>query len=300
MRTTWASMARDTSAGIETASQRLARYQRLVSSGKRVATPSDDPQAASQIVSGYAEKSTLERYSAAAKTTSSRLTVIDSVMGDIVSSLSQAQVAVTSALGSANAVSQAQRDAAARTLSGVRDTLFADLNQTYAGTQIFAGSATTTPPYTKAADGTISAYAGTGSELRVDANRGQSVAVTIDGSRITQGSDSEDVFTVLDAAIVAARSGDSQALTAGMAALKRAFERASAIQGEVGTSLNTLSNESSRLQTQQQMAAARISNLEDADMTKAITGMTDAETSYRAALGAASTALKVSLLDYLK
>jgi flagellin-like hook-associated protein FlgL len=45
---------------------------------------------------------------------------------------------------------------------------------------------------------------------------------------------------------------------------------------------------------------ARIGALEGADMAEAISGMTQAEAAYRAALGAVAATGRVSLMDYLR
>ncbi len=298
MRTTFGNVARDTAAGIEAAGKRLAFFQRQVSSGKRLAAPSDDPNAAMRVVSARGELATVERYSQATVTTTARLTVVDSTMSGIVETLSRAQTAAQSAAGAS--VTAAQRQAAARDLAGLRDSLFEDLNLTYQGTHIFGGSATTTAPFTKDGSGTVSAYAGNSAELTVDIDRGRSVGVTFDGSRLTQGSDAEDVFAIFTRTITAAGAGDNAGLMDGVAALKRVFDRANSMQGEVGSALNAITSEQERLRVQHETTTTRISSLEDADMTKAISGMTEADTSYRAALGASANALRVSLLDYLK
>lgn len=298
MRTTFGNVARETAAGIEAAGKRLAHFQRQVSSGKRVTSPSDDPNAAMRVVSARGELATVERYSQTGVTTSARLTVVDSTLSGIVETLSRAQTAAQSAAGAS--VTPAQRQAAARDLAGLRDALFEDMNLSYQGTRIFGGSATTTAPFTKDGTGAINPYAGTATELTVEVDRGRSVAVTFDGSRLTQGSDSEDVFAVFARTITAAAAGDNAGLIDGVASLKRAFDRANSMQGEVGSSLSAMTAEQERLRVQHETTTARISSLEDADMTKAITGMTEADTSYRAALGASANALRVSLLDYLK
>lgn len=298
MRTTFSGLSREMSAGIETASRRLASYQRQVSSGKRVVTPSDDPSAAARAVTAHGEQSAIERYAQATGTTSGRLTVVDSTLSGIVDTLSRAQVAAMSTAGSTALPSQ--REAAARELTGLRDALFEDLNLSYQGIRIFGGSASSTAPFTKDAAGVVSAYAGNDTELTVDIDRSRPVTVTFDGSRLTQGSDAADVFAVFEAAITAAGSGDSAGLADALGGLSRAFERATALQGEVGNALRTIEVEEERVQVRRETNSASIANLEEADMVRAITGMNDAETSYRAALGAAATALRVSLLDYLR
>ncbi len=298
MRTTFSGLSRDMSAGIETASKRLASYQRQVSSGKRVVTPSDDPSAAARAVTAHGEQAAIERYSQAAATTSGRLTVVDATLSGIVETLSRAQVVAMSTAGST--AQPAQRDAAARELTGLRDALFEDLNLAYQGIRIFGGSASSTAPFTKDAAGVVSAYAGNDTELTVDIDRSRPVTVTFDGSRLTEGSDATDVFAVFESAITAAGAGDSAGLADALAGLKRAFDRATAMQGEVGNALRAIEVEEERQQVRRETNSASIANLEEADMVRAITGMNEADTSYRAALGAAATALRVSLLDYLK
>ncbi len=298
MRTTFSGLSREMSAGLETASRRLATYQRQVSSGRRVVTPSDDPSAAARAVTAHGEQSVIERYAQSAATTSGRLTVVDSTLSGIVETLSRAQVAAMSTAGSMALPSQ--REAAARELTGLRDALFEDLNLSYQGIRIFGGSASSTAPFTKDAAGVVSSYAGNGTELTVEIDRSRSVTVTFDGSRLTQGSEATDVFAVFETAITAAGSGDSAGLAGALAGLSRAFERATALQGEVGNAMRAIEVEEERRQVRRETNAASIANLEEADMVHAITGMNNADTSYRAALGAAASALRVSLLDYLR
>jgi flagellin-like hook-associated protein FlgL len=64
--------------------------------------------------------------------------------------------------------------------------------------------------------------------------------------------------------------------------------------------LRTIEDDRVRLAESARSSKSRISTLEDTNMADAITGMTQAETTYRAALGAASQMHKLSLMDYLK
>jgi flagellar hook-associated protein 3 FlgL len=84
-----------------------------------------------------------------------------------------------------------------------------------------------------------------------------------------------------------------------MDALKRAFDRAVSTQSKVGTDENAVADEESRLDAMRRAAAARLSSEEDTNMAAAITGLSAADTAHKAALGAAATINKLSLLDYL-
>jgi len=297
MRITFNSLFRDGMRNIENASRSLLEAQQQVSSGKRVDRASDDPSAATGGLASRAELATVQRYEKAADSVYSRLTVVDTVLSDVISKLTAAQSAIMSAQGTTQ--SPVQREAAAQELEGVRSSIVDDFNMSFNGTFLFAGAKSTTPPYTVASDGTVSAYAGSTTEIEVDINRNSAVTVVLNAESIAKGSAGADVFSVLNDAITAARSGDSAALQTAMAGIKEAFERTTAAQSRVGGDMRSIDGEKLRLEQMRISAMSRVSKLEDANLAEAVSSMNRADTAYKAALGAVSTASRVSLLDYL-
>ena len=73
-----------------------------------------------------------------------------------------------------------------------------------------------------------------------------------------------------------------------------------ALQSRVGASLRAIEEDVLTLEETNRASTARISSLEDANMAAAISGLTQAETTYRAALGVAAQLNRLSLMDYLK
>ena len=61
MRLTFAATMRDSYDGIQTAAERMIKYQRQVSTGIRVAQPSDDPSAAATAISEKAAHASYEQ-----------------------------------------------------------------------------------------------------------------------------------------------------------------------------------------------------------------------------------------------
>lgn len=298
MRTTFNSSYRNAAAGIQESSERLARYQRQVSSGKRIDSPRDDPSGTSTSIAERAQIASYDQYTRATDSVSSRLTIVDTVLSDIVDKLTAAQTATQSARGSE--VGTARRESAAQELSGLRDALFDDFNMSFNGVRVFSGGASNTAPYGRNIDGSVTAYQGTAAEMQVDIDRGRSVRVTFNGDAVAKGGESEDLFQTLGRLITAVRSGDNAAMGAGLDMLTRAFSRVSTAQSRVGQDLKVLDDEKTRLGAMKRASTARLSSVEDANLADAISGMTQADTAYRAALGAAGTILRVSLLDYLK
>jgi len=192
-----------------------------------------------------------------------------------------------------------QRQAIAGALEGFKQTLVSDLTTSFQGTYVFSGTKTTTVPFT-IAGGVVSAYQGNAGSASVDVDRHIAVPVTFDGSSVTRGSDTNDVFTEMDALITAVQNGDSAGIDAGIAALDRAFTRATTVQTTVGISLNRLEGQTARLTTIKQRIETRLSDLENADLVEAITGLEQAQAAREAALGVAATINQRSLMDYLK
>jgi flagellar hook-associated protein 3 FlgL len=298
MRLTFGAMHRNAQEGIESAATRLMEFQRQVSTGKRIEKPSDDPSATLGSIGEHNETAAIDQYKRTTDTVSSRLTVVDTVLSDLITQLTSAQVASASARGSSK--TQVQRDAAATELEAIRDTIFSDMTTAFNGSYLFSGSNSTVPPYSRPPGGPVSAYAGSTTEMLVDVDQQRAVKMTFNGQQLAQGGDAQDVFVELDNLIAAVRAGDDAGIDAGMDALQRMFERVSTAQGRVGADLRTVDEQKVRLDELKRSSAKRISALEDTNMAAAISEMAQADAAYRAALGAASTVTKQSLMDYLR
>jgi flagellar hook-associated protein 3 FlgL len=297
VRVTFSASFRDASTEINRTADQLAAAQRQVSSGLRISKPSDDPAGASAAIADHAALGALDAYTQTADAATSRLTVVDSALTDIVNKITAAQTAAISAQGSSQ--SQSQRDAAAANLRAVSDALAADFNAQFHGVYLFGGSLATTPPYINTA-GTISSYQGNATAASVEIDRGRLLQISFDGGLIAQGGDPADVFTVLSDLVTAVQAGDSSGIGQGLDALGRAFDRATFAQTQVGTSLAALDDGRASLSASRLATSADLSKTEDADMASAIMRMSQADTAYRAALGAFSRIGSVSLMDYLK
>jgi flagellar hook-associated protein 3 FlgL len=297
MRTTFSTMYREAGAGIEKATERMLEFQRQVSTGRRIEKPSDDPSGTSTAISEHAALATVEQYTRAATSVGSKLTVVDTLFSDIVQQLGNASTAAMAARGTTQ--TEAQREAAAQQLESIRETLFEDFNATYQGEYIFGGADASSAAYVKNGAGTIS-YAGSTSEVQVDIDQNRAVTSAYNGDTITRGGATDDVFAVLDDLIVAARAGDNAGLGAGLDALDEALRRVTTAHSRVGADMGTVDEQKLRLGQMKIAGGQRLAKVEDANMVEAISGMTQAQAAYEAALGAVGSVTRVSLMDYLK
>jgi flagellar hook-associated protein 3 FlgL len=235
----------------------------------------------------------------AANSVTSRLTVIDTALSDIVETVTQARSTALSARGTGR--TPLEREAAAQALIGLRDQVFDALNTQFRGVYVFAGTASSTAPYSRDAGGNIvGTYNGTADENQLDVDMGRSVKVTYNGESLAKGSATDDIFTVFDDLIAEVRSGSSDGIGNGEQALKGAFERISTVQTAVGTQMQGIEQHKVRLGEVKLLAQTQLDSAENVDLAAAITGMTQAEAAYRAALGAASKTNSVSLMDFVR
>jgi flagellar hook-associated protein 3 FlgL len=298
MRATFASQFRDAAAGLQGATERMLDAQREVASGKRINKISDDPTGASTSVAERNALGAVEQYQRAADSVGSRLTVVDTVLSDVIEVLTRAQAVALSGQGSSK--TQVQRDAAAQELRGLRAAVLDDLNPTVHGVYIFSGASAGTPPFQPGGGGAINPYAGSTTEVAVDIGDGRSVTVGFNGNTIAQGGAGQHVFDTFDDLIAALAAGDDDAVTTGIQELQATFTRATTAQGALGADLQDIDAQKLRLQQMKIATGERLSKLEDANMAEAISHFSQADTAYRAALGAVGTATRVSLLDYIK
>ena len=298
MRITFQAQYRDSAAAVEKTSEQLLEAQRRVSSGRRLNSISDDPTAAATSIAERSALAQVDQYTRTADSVASRLAVVDTALSGMIEKLTSARVTALAARGSTKTT--AERSAAAQELGSLRDALMDDLNSSFRGNYLFAGSDVTTKPYSVVPPATVPAYTGSNNAVQVDIGNDREVAITIDGEAITRGTDTQDVFETIDNLIAAVSAGDSDAIGTELDALQRAFDRAIAAQARTGNDMQAIDGQKLRLQQTRLAGAERVSKLEDANMAEAITEMSHADAAYRAALGAVGTVTRVSLLDYLK
>ncbi len=296
MRVTFGAIFRNGLEDVNRAYEALARRQREVSSGKRIEVASDDPAATVRAMAERNEMAVLDYYKQTTDTVESRLTVVDTVLSDVLNQLTAAQV--KAAAGRNTFLNQTQRDALAGEIRGSASAILTAVSTSYRGMFLFSGGQANTPPF--APGPPVSPYQGDARVQSLDVARGRAVQVTFDGGAILQGSAAADVFQVLETLAADVQSGNMTGIDAGLVELRQAFERVTTAQTGVGIDLARLTDDRSRLNKLHESANQRRSQAEDANLAEAISGMTQADAAHQAALGALARAGRLSLMDYLR
>lgn len=189
-----------------TAEQQL--YSTEVSTGVTVNSLSDNPAAAAQDFLLRSEQSANDNFVQTASGVTGTLQVADTALGSVVTQVTQAISLATEAnngtLNSSNRISIANQ------LSGVRDEILSLANTNYQGQYLFAGSQTSTQPFsldTTTSPATV-VYSGDTVQSTVQSPSGQSYRLNLPGSQVF-GSGSTGVLATLNNLIAEFSSGSS-------------------------------------------------------------------------------------------
>ncbi|WP_336921762.1 flagellar hook-associated protein FlgL [Aquipuribacter sp. SD81] len=290
LRITQRSMADGTYANLQASLARSASLQEQLSSGKQVAKPSDNPTGATDILQLRAERSANDQYLRNADNGLSWLGTADTALQQTSAAVRHARDLTVQ--GGNGSLSQTGRDALAKELRQVRDSLVELGNTQYLGRPVFGG--TTGGGTAFDATGTYVGDTGT-VQRRVGAD--STVRVDVDGPGAF-GSGATSVFATLDGIIADLESGGSP--TARLAALDTAHERVLGALADVGARTNRIET----LQAKGTDAAVSLrsaqSQIEDVDLPKTILELQLQSTAYQAALGATARVLQPTLLDFLR
>jgi len=272
--------------------QQMLEAQIQVSSGKKVNKPSDDPAAASDIVRLSSEKAQDDQFSANVDAAKATLNVADT-------SLNTVEQVIDRVRSLALAASSAGSDtnASVPEIDGLRDQLISLANTTQQGRYIFGGSVTTTPPYVKAGNGSVT-YNGNSTPTFLQVSQIQTVQSQIPGSDIFSGS--VDVFSATSDLLTAMRAGDRSGITSQVAKIEQFAQSVSTARTRIGGYVNVADSVSSQLTATGLARAKELSDVQSANEAEAATQFTLSQTSLQATLAVGARIAQMSLMDYLK
>ncbi|MGB6191646.1 MAG: flagellar hook-associated protein 3 [Terracidiphilus sp.] len=183
-----------------------------LSSGVRVTSLGQDPVAAGQNVLLLNQIQRDDSFTQSSSLVQGRLQVADSALGSVVTQLTQAVSLATSANGTLNA---SQIESISNQLSGVRDEIVSLGNSSYQDQYIFAGSQTSTVPFTTSTSTSpaMTTYSGDSDVNLLETPNGQAIQLNLPGDQIFMGSGSNGVFTALNNLIADFASGTASAST---------------------------------------------------------------------------------------
>jgi flagellar hook-associated protein 3 FlgL len=271
-----------------------------LSSGLRIGSLSDDPAAATQSLRLGGQISTIDTYVQTASSASSRLQMVDSTLGEVVS---QVTSAISLAIGAANGtLNNANLQSIAHQVASIRDNVMALANTSYQGSYLFAGSQGKTAPFSLDT-ATIPAavnYAGDTNVQSVVTPGGQTIQISLPGSSIF-GSGGSGALGVLNQLVADLTSGAPTAsLSADSSALTDALGIVSSQRSFLNNSLSTIRSTSTYAQTQEAQLKVQQGALVASDPATVATQLKSSQTQYQALLSVVTALQQDNLFNHLK
>jgi flagellar hook-associated protein 3 FlgL len=175
--------------GIDAAFAALARQQELVSSGKRILAPSDDPGGAAQTLVLRSREAATAQFQKNVAAATAALSTADTTLGSIAETLTQAREAAVQ--GASDSNDALARKSIGSTVNQLLETLVSLANgRSGAGTFLFGGQESTTAPYrvTRDASGQITAVTpnprGIDAQTPAEVSENVTVSTTVSGTAV--------------------------------------------------------------------------------------------------------------------
>ena len=283
-------------------SQRLAKTQQRMSSGKQITRPSDDPYGTSRALSLRSDVAGTQQYQRNVGEATAWQSVTDSALSKITEAVQRARDLAIQ--GASDSAGQAARNAAAAEIDQLIESVKQEANASYGGRYVFSGTATDTPPYTVAG---VDTYAGDTAAVAREIGPGVSVQVNVigqsllgDGQAAADGKLLNALRDLSDHLKSGTVANMNTLRTADIKALDTNLDAISQSRATVGATTNRLESADSRLQQVEESLTKLLSDVEDADMAKTYTDFSMQQSVYQSALRAGSNIVQQSLLDFLR
>jgi flagellar hook-associated protein 3 FlgL len=282
---------------MQTAQQNAQNAAQQVSTGRRVNNPGDDPAAVAALVMNNAQSSQDAQFQTNIGDLQSKYQAADSVMNSATQLLTSAISLGTQ--GATGTLSDANRQQIASQVAGLQQQLLSLANTSFQGTYLFSGTDVTTQPFTAdASQPSGVTYNGNSSVTTVQISMGQSLQTNLPGSQVFTSA-SGNAFAALNDLQNALQSNSG--IAAANTEVQNAFNQINNQRVFYGNSLSQLQSTETFLNQDTVNLTTQQNTLIGADLTKAISTLSQAQTAEQASVSATAQILNLpTLLSYLK
>lgn len=272
--------------------RRLADLQRQLSTGRRVSRLSDDPARASE---GLRYRSQLNRDTQFIRNidaASGRLEATETAFSTLNDLLQRArEVAV---YGANATVSAEQRVTLGAEVEQLINQAVQLGNTNFNGQYLFAGTATTTVPFSLAGGPPMSvSYAGDAGKIERQVDGSSRMVVNVPGDVALDPS----FQALIDLHTALTTNGD---VAGTIAPIDTALDGVLQLRGQFGAKASRLQLTRNERESAEFTSQIAIANAEEIDFAEVVTQLRSQEAVYQAALGATARAIQPSLLDFLR
>ena len=268
-----------------------------ISTGRQVIQISDNPAAAADDVFNHIQSSQDDQYLQTISALTSQQQTADSALSSVVTAVTQA---ISLGIEGANStVSISNQQAIAQQVTGIRDQVLSLANETYQGSYLFAGTATSTQPFVlDATQPNGVKYNGNNNVNSVTISAGSSIPANVPGSQIFTNP-AGDVIGSLNGLIAALQTNTG--IGAAVTSVQQGLSQLSTQRVFYGNALQQMTSAQTFLSSDKVQLSTQENALVGVDLAAAATKLSQSTTATNAILAASNQILStLNLLNYLK
>jgi len=255
--------------------QNQATEQQLtneLSSGVRVTSLSQDPIASGENVLLLNQMQRDDSFTQSSSLVQGQLQVADSALGSVVTQLTQAISLATAANN--GTLNSSDLESISNQIAGIRDEVTSLANTSYQGQYIFAGSQTSTVPFSTSDSTTpaTTSYSGDEGVNYLQTPNGQTIQLNVPGNQVFDASGANSVFGALNKLVADFASGASAATSAAdTQALNTALSYVSQQRVTIDNSITRLTAASDAVSSEKTQLTVAQTSLMQADLAQIAT-----------------------------
>lgn len=276
---------------------RMENQQNMLSTGRKLNKPSDDPVGITYSLRYRSELAMNEQYEKNVTTAKSQLEHTDSVLGQLNDIVQRAQELVTQALNDTNP--QSALDAIAIEVDQLYEQAVMIGNDSMNGKFLFNGQMTNVKPY----DSAVADTQDTDTEKTlITLSAGLSVPLNVTGGEVFGTStETDNLFKVLkDIKNALTPTANKTDLANASTRLNSRFDKVLNIRSEIGARSNRVDLIDTRLQDLTLNLNSLQGETEDADMAETIMKYNQEQSVYQASLSTGAKIIQPTLIDFLR
>ncbi len=291
MRVTETESYRNFLSNIEALNEKMHMINQRLATGKKLINLKDAPSESASLIALSEQAADIDQYYTNADSSVFFLQVSESALNEA-HNLVTAIYTKGSEAASDTATPEVRATLAAEVRS-LRDQILSIANSEARGRYIFAGSQTTSVPFTIAGD-TVT-YQGDIDVNMIKVDDGQAVKQNVPGNAIFN-----PIFNAINSLLNGLDTNNTQAIQTALGQFSSALSGLGQIRGQIGVDLNMLQNVKTGLDSQKLNVQTQRSQMEDADLAETIVQLTQIQTALEAVISAAGASLpRKNLFDIL-
>jgi flagellar hook-associated protein 3 FlgL len=270
-------------------SEQLLRHQEILSSGKRINRPSDDPVGIGKVLDYRQSLASFEQYDRNIQQAKNRIEFMETTLEGVDELIGDAKNWAVNQASS----STTDREAAIIGVQNLRDQILQLSNSKMGGNFIFAGFQTNTPAFDPS--GT---YNGDNGYFSVLTNDNAEMRIEADGRRIFQGA--EDVFDAFDDLLTGLQTDDVVLIDTQIDRLLGARDQVQKVRAESSANYQQLELSENQMAKLKMTVEELLDRTEKASVEEAIINLKNQEMAYEITLNTSARIVQPTLMNFLR